>query len=84
MNLPNLTAQYRPIKLLGAGAMGEVFLVEPLGRDDLLDIRIGAIQLYALAEPEKRIRPGDKVHLRFNTSGVQFFDAKTERSLLWN
>jgi len=64
--------------------VGEVFLVEPLGRDDLLDIRIGAIQLYALAEPDKRIRPGDKVHLRFNTSGVQFFDAKTERSLLWN
>ena len=64
--------------------MGEVFLVEPLGRDDLLDIRIGDIQLYALAEPEKRIRPGDKVPLRFNTTGVQFFDAKTERSLLWN
>ena len=64
--------------------VGEVFLVEPLGRDDLLDIRINNIQLYALAEPDKRIRPGDKVHLRFNTSGVQFFDAKTERSLLWN
>jgi eukaryotic-like serine/threonine-protein kinase len=30
MKLPNLTAQYRPIKLLGAGAMGEVYQVENL------------------------------------------------------
>ena len=30
MQLPTLTEQYRPIKVLGAGAMGEVYLVENL------------------------------------------------------
>jgi len=62
---------------------GEVFIVEPLGRDDMLDIVIDDAHFYVLAEPEKRIRPGDKVNLRFDTSSVQFFDPHTERSLLW-
>lgn len=62
---------------------GEVFIVEPLGRDDMLDIVIGGTHFYALAEPEKRIRPGDTVGLRFDTASVQFFDVNTERSLLW-
>jgi ABC-type sugar transport system ATPase subunit len=63
---------------------GEVFIVESLGRDDMLDILVGETHVYALAEPEKRIRPGDRVHLHFDTSSVQFFDPQTERSLLWN
>jgi inositol-phosphate transport system ATP-binding protein len=63
---------------------GEVFIVEPLGRDDMLDILVGDVHLYVLSEPEKRIRPGDQVRLRFDTSSVQFFDPQTERSLLWN
>jgi inositol-phosphate transport system ATP-binding protein len=62
---------------------GEVFIVEPLGRDDMLDVVVGGTHFYALAEPEKRIRPGDQVRLRFDTSRVQFFDLQTERSLLW-
>jgi inositol-phosphate transport system ATP-binding protein len=64
-------------------AVGEVFIVEPLGRDDMLDIVIGGVHFYVLAEPEKRIRPGDKVSLSFDTSSVQFFDPQSERSLLW-
>jgi inositol-phosphate transport system ATP-binding protein len=62
---------------------GEVFIVEPLGRDDMLDIVIGESHFYVLAEPKKRIRPGDKVNLRFDTDNVQFFDPHTEQSLLW-
>jgi inositol-phosphate transport system ATP-binding protein len=67
----------------GSDVTGEVFIVEPLGRDDMLDVMIGHTHFYALAEPDKRIRPGDKVSLRFDTSSVQFFDPSTERSLLW-
>jgi inositol-phosphate transport system ATP-binding protein len=62
---------------------GEVFIVEPLGRDDMLDVVVDGMHFYALAEPEKRIRPSDHVRLRFDTSHVQFFDPQTERSLLW-
>lgn len=62
---------------------GEVFIVEPLGRDDMLDIMVGDTHLYVLSEPDKRIRPGDSVSLRFDPSNVQFFDPHTGLSLLW-
>ncbi len=66
------------------GVLGEVFIVEPLGRDDMLDVLVGDSHFYALVDPDKRIRPGDQVHLHFDTSRAQFFDPQTERSLLWN
>jgi multiple sugar transport system ATP-binding protein len=63
---------------------GEVYIVEPLRRNDVLDIRVGERSLLVLTHPERRIRPGHAVNLRFNTAAAQFFDAETERSLLWN
>ncbi len=63
---------------------GEVYVVEPLGRDDVLDVRVGEQTFFVLADPERRTKPGDTVKLRFNTSAAQFFDPETERSLLWN
>ncbi len=63
---------------------GEIFLVEPLGRDDMLDVLIGGLHYYVLANPELRLRSGDRVTLKFNTNKVQFFDPATEQSLLWN
>jgi ABC-type sugar transport system ATPase subunit len=66
---------------------GEVYAVEPLGRDDVLDVRIGEgaapLGVFVLADPEKRIRAGDRVALRFETATAQFFDPHTEASLLW-
>ena len=64
--------------------VADVFMVEPLGRDAMLDLRVGDTQLYALADTSKRIQPGETVKLRFNTSQVQLFDPKTEATLLWN
>lgn len=63
---------------------GEVYLVEPLGRDDMLDVRLGDTQLVVLADPKDKIRAGDTVALNINTDKVQFFDPSTEKSLIWN
>ncbi len=65
------------------GIPGEVYVVEPLGRDDLLDVRIGETSLRVLADPALNIRIGDTVRLKFNTNKIQFFDPETEESLLW-
>mgnify|MGYP000477653110 FL=1 len=65
------------------GIAGEVYVVEPLGRDDLIDVRIGDVHVHALADPNRRCKVGDWVHLRFNTQKIQLFDPKTEQSLLW-
>ncbi len=40
MQLPTLTEQYRPLKVLGAGAMGEVYLVENLAAKRLEALKV--------------------------------------------
>lgn len=62
---------------------GEVYLVEPLGRDDMIDVRIGDTRLMALADPKLNIQTGDTIGLRVNAEKAQFFDPMTERSLIW-
>ncbi len=71
------------ITLSESGVAGEVLIVEPLGRDDLLDVRLGESHVQVLADPTLSLRMGDTVHLQFNTSTVQFFDPVSEQSLLW-
>ncbi len=63
---------------------GEVALVEPLGRDDMLDVLIGGSHFYVLSDPELRLRTGDRVKVHLNMNEAQLFDPDTERSLLWN
>lgn len=65
------------------GIAGEIYVVEPLGRDDLIDVRIGDVHVHVLADPTLNLRLGDRVALRFNTQKIQLFDPKTEQSLLW-
>lgn len=71
------------ISLGDEGIPGEIYVVEPLGRDDLLDVRIGEANVHVLADPAMGFKIGDRVRLRFNTHKVQFFDPQTENSLLW-
>ena len=66
-----------------AGIAGEVFVVEPLGRDNLVDVRIQDLHLFVLADPRQPWQIGDPVRLQFDGGKVQLFDAETEYSLLW-
>ncbi len=65
------------------GVPGEVYVVEPLGREDLVDVHIGEASVRVLTDPAVKVRIGDTVRLRFKMDKVQFFDAATEESLLW-
>ncbi|GAG01164.1 unnamed protein product, partial [marine sediment metagenome] len=67
----------------GAGIPSEAYLVEPLGRDDLIEVIAGDSHLYILADPKLGVRIGDTVNMQLNTEKVQFFDPETEKSLLW-
>jgi len=67
-----------------SGITGEIYIVEPLGRDDLIDVRIGEAGVHVLADPTLGLRMGQNVTLKFNTQKVQFFDPATEQSLIWN
>jgi ABC-type sugar transport system ATPase subunit len=71
------------VTIADEGIPGEIYVVEPLGRDDLLDVRIGEAGVHVLADPTLGLRMGQIVTLDFNTRKVQFFDPQTEMSLLW-
>lgn len=62
---------------------GEVDLVEPLGRDDMLIVRAGGIQINALAPAASGYATGAPVQLKLNTERLHFFDPQTGQSLLW-
>ena len=62
---------------------GEIFVVEPLGREDLIDVRVGGHSFILLADTERQHQAGERVQLKFDMSQAQFFDPRTERSLLW-
>ncbi len=66
------------------GVPGEAYVVEPLGRDDLIDVLIGKAHVHILANPKLRLKIGDTMKVKFDTEKVQFFDPETEQSLLWN
>jgi len=86
----DLTVGIRPedIEILSEesedAASAVVSLVEPLGRDNLLQCRCGEQEIVLLADPRSGIRPGQKVFFRPDPDAWQFFDAQTEQSLLWN
>jgi inositol-phosphate transport system ATP-binding protein len=63
---------------------GEIFVVEPMGREDLIDVRVGEHSLLLLADSGAHYGLGDKVQIGFDTEKVQFFDPQTEKSLLWD
>jgi ABC-type sugar transport system ATPase subunit len=67
----------------GDGILGEAYVVEPLGRDDLVTVHIADAELHALADPGLAIKIGDPVRVKFDPGKVQFFDPDTEESLLW-
>ncbi len=71
------------ITVADQGVRGEIYVVEPLGRDDLLTVSIGEIQVHVLADPALKLRMGDHVSLEIGMGKVQFFDSDTEKSLLW-
>ncbi|HEY64799.1 MAG TPA: ABC transporter ATP-binding protein [Caldilineae bacterium] len=61
----------------------EIYLIEPLGRDDLLDCRLDHTRLQVLVPTSFEGEIGDRVSLRFDLDKLQIFDPKTEKSLLW-
>jgi ABC-type sugar transport system ATPase subunit len=81
----HVTMGIRPedVTISDEGVAGEIYVVEPLGRDDLVDVQIGDAHVHALVDPALELKIGDKVKLNFNTNKIQFFDLETEKSLLW-
>src|SRR5690606_20053112 len=60
---------------------GQVFMMEPLGRDTLVDVRCGDQAVRALVPGDLALEVGQTVGLRVSPEAIHLFDAKTERRL---
>jgi len=65
------------------GIETEVFLVEPMGRDDLIVCRVGEMDINFLVDPIMRLKMGDSIKVKFDMEKSQYFDTETKLSLLW-
>lgn len=63
-------------------AEAEVYVSEPLGRDQLFDLRVGSTQLRCLAAATVRAAIGSKIPIALDRAKLHLFDAQTEESLL--
>jgi multiple sugar transport system ATP-binding protein len=59
-----------------------VDVVEPLGSEILLDVKVGNCVVVTRVDPSVRVKPQDKIRLAFDPERMHFFDSKTEESLL--
>ena len=59
----------------------EVEVVEKLGSQILLDVRVGSGTMVAAVEPTTRAQVHDRLRLALNPSRIHFFDARTEVAL---
>jgi ABC-type sugar transport system ATPase subunit len=65
-----------------ADARAEVYVVEPLGRDMLVDLRIGTTAVRVLAPATFRAPIGTTVTLTLDRAKIHLFDPQTDRSIL--
>src|SRR6266850_534501 len=70
----------------GADSAGYAFdatveVVEPLGSEILLDVRVGESPMVARVDPALRVAAHDHVRLAFDPARAHFFDAATEAAI---
>jgi multiple sugar transport system ATP-binding protein len=67
----------------GLTLMGLAEVVEPLGREDMVGVNIGGVEMRVLVDKTRGVVIGDNIELTVDTSKIQLFDPETEQSLLW-
>ncbi|RLD34927.1 MAG: ABC transporter ATP-binding protein [Bacteroidetes bacterium] len=66
------------------GLTFKVFMIEPTGRDDVIVCENNGLNFTGLATPGHSIKENENIKVSFDMEKVQFFDADTEKSILWN
>jgi len=57
-----------------ANARGDVYMVEPMGREQVVDVRIGDHSLQAIVPAAQSLRVGEPVGLAFDPTKLHLFD----------
>jgi len=59
----------------------EVYVVEPLGSEIIVDLKLGENLLKAKTGPTVRVHIGEKVWMGFNRDRMHIFDKKTTEAI---
>jgi len=85
---PELTLGVRPEDLSVPKRRGEelfeaeVFVMEPLGSEVIVDLMVGDNLVKMRTTPDFRARPGQKVHVTFNKDKMHVFDKRTGNAII--
>jgi len=60
----------------------EVYVVEPLGSEVIIDLKIDGNIIKAKSSEELKLAIGDKVWMRFDENKIHIFDKKTEKTII--
>jgi len=60
----------------------QVYVVEPLGSEVILDLRVGENLLKTRCPPDFTPNPGDTVYVSFRKEKLHIFDKKTEKAIM--
>ncbi|BES82282.1 ABC transporter ATP-binding protein [Pyrodictium abyssi] len=61
---------------------GEVYVVEPLGRENIVTVMVAGVPVKVLTPPSVRPRAGEKLYVSVPAEHVMLFDPETELNLL--
>jgi ABC-type sugar transport system ATPase subunit len=61
---------------------GYVYVVEPLGRDVVVDVSIDGVNLKILTPPTLKLETGQLVWLVFNKDKMHFFDKRSGQAII--
>jgi ABC-type sugar transport system ATPase subunit len=65
----------------GEGIEAELYVLEPLGRDNLVTLKVGELTLKAFAPPTFQADAGSRVWVKFDWDKIHLFDKETEQRL---
>jgi multiple sugar transport system ATP-binding protein len=69
------------LRLDREGTPAEVTVLEPMGNENFLYLRLGGVELTARVDPSVRPDPGDVVRMGFDEPALYLFDAETGDAL---
>jgi len=60
----------------------EVYAMEPLGSEAIIDLKLGDMIIKAVTPPTYRTRPGDTAWIVFDMNRIHILDKKTEKAIV--
>lgn len=64
------------------GITGEVYVIEPLGSELIINIRVGEAMIKVKTPPTFKTSPGASVRLSLNRERLHIFDEKTRKAII--